>query len=178
MGHYLKEMDRGLKFLLAEHKESDIRYINGEVYFSKQIEFEKNSDIIFCCSFFAVKVYKTTIILQDKNKIKAYFTDVDMKNILTMLKESHVELYNYLRECSEKIAYKKHINDISFCLNEKKFIINGIPFNSIYNDVFCENPADILLTGNDLIGLLSLIFEKELFDKNPEKVINTYKFYF
>ena len=59
----------------------------------------------------------------------------------------------------------------------KTFNIKGIPFKEAFNDILCENPADIKINGNDLIALINLILEKERADKNPNKLSITARKY-
>lgn len=178
LSNYLTKMDYEMKKLFKFSGYSDTKYVYGQSYLYKEIEFQTNSSIEFGCLFYAVKVYKTTVILQDNNTIKAYFSDGALKSILSKLKKNNPEFYNYLKVSLGKVANKEFVSDIQFLLDEESYTINGIPFENKYNNVLCDNPADIEMTGNDLIGLLNLIFEKERADRNKTKVIDTYKKYF
>lgn len=152
-------------------------FIRGEIYFYAPILFVAEG-IDFNNVFLAVKVYKTTIVLfNHANGIRVHFSDEDIRAIVQSLKVNNPDFHNYLSLYIENIISKKDLSDITFRLNARDFIIRGIPFERTFSEILCNNPADITLNGNDLIGLINLIIEKERTDKDINKVTNTCKYF-
>lgn len=124
-------MDRSKKEFL-EQTDKNIESPVDYYYYLPIICEESNININ--SSFFAVKNYKTTIlIVENESEIKVHFTDNDIKIIIEGIRREHLELYEYLHsECKKIIggfvSKKFHIK-----LSEQLFEISGIPFIKKYN---------------------------------------------
>ena len=77
----------------------------------------------------------------------------------------------------QKMIDRKKLSTLIFSIQNKTFKIKGIAFDAKFNNIICENPADIRINGNDLIALINLILEKERTDKDPNKLVKTSKMY-
>ncbi len=177
LSNYLAEMDKGIKEFIGSKINTPVLYVRGEIYYYKSIDFIVDK-VEFNCFFVAAKIKKTTILLIDKaSKARVYLSDYDIRCILNLIKQTNGDFYGYLKDYFEKIIINKDLYNISFKLNEKIFNILGIPFSENYSSMLCRNPADIKLNGNDLIGLLNLIVEKERTDNDKAKVRKTCEYY-
>lgn len=174
MNNYLTEMDtKKLEFI--NRPKRSLKLIDKEVYYYEHLEFV--TDVKFNCKFYAVKVKKTTIILIDnKTKIKVHLSDYDIRDIIQYLKIEQNDFFKHLELYLIKIMSKKIRNKVSYKISGKKFEFKGIPFSKDFNNVICQNAADIKMNGNDLIGLLNLVIEKER-TVNFEKVMKTCNLY-
>lgn len=174
MDNYLTEMDtKKLKFLNKTKR--SLKLIDKEVYYYERLEFA--TDVKFNCRFYAVKVKRTTILLIDNTtKIKVHFSDDDIHDIIQNLKIKQHDFFKYLELYINKITSKKIKNQVSYEISGKNFVFKGIPFAKDFNNVICPNAADIKMNGNDLIGLLNLIIEKER-TADHKKVVETCNFY-
>lgn len=177
MKNYLFEMDDCMRAFLESTGTAPGTYIRGEFYYYMPLFFVEEG-IRFNFEFFAVKIRKTTIVLVDKaHGRRIHFSDTDIRNILYFLKSSIPDFHKVLSMRLGHIISKTDLCDITFKLNEKDFVINGIPFLPEYSKILCKNPADIDLNGNDLIGLINLIIEKERTDKDKSKVESTCRYF-
>ena len=177
MKNYLFAMDAFKRTFWASKDASLGSYFWNEFYYYVPLSFVADG-ICFNLKFFAVKIKHTTIVLLDQaHDRRIHFSDYDIRYIIHLLKSSNPDFHNFLSLNLENIINKRDLCDITFKLNEKEFFINGIPFSLDFNDILCKNPADIELNGNDLIGLINLIIEKERIDDDINKVNNTCKYY-
>lgn len=174
MNNYLSEMDANKVEFINKHKRS-LELIDKEVYYYEHLKFI--TDVKFNCKFYAVKVKKTTIVLVDNiTKIKVHLSDNDIRDIIQNLKSEQNDFFKYLELYLKRIISKRIRDKISYEISEKTFEFKGIPFSKCFSDVICQNAADIKMNGNDLIGLLNLIIEKER-TVNFEKVVKTCNLY-
>ena len=174
MDNYLTEMDAKKLEFINKPKRS-LKLIDKEVYYYELLEFV--TDVKFNCKFYAVKVKKTTIILVDnKTKIKVHLSDYDIRDIIQYLKVEQNDFFKHLELYLIKIMSEKIRNKVSYKISGKKFEFKGIPFSKDFNNVICQNVSDIEMNGNDLIGLLNLVIEKER-TVNFEKVMKTCNLY-
>lgn len=175
MSNYLTVMDNNkLKYINYEKAEFSI--IDKEFYYYEQLNFD--TSVKFNCDFFAVKVKKTTIVLIDKSTlIKVHLSDKDIQSIIQDINVYDHEFYKYLKKYITKIINNTIDSQITYKMNSWSFTTKGIPFSAKFNDIICQNPADIDMNGNDLIGLLNLIIVKERTDLDSQKVIRTCNYY-
>ncbi len=177
MGNYLLQMDKDKSEFIKKNNSNEEVYLNKELYFYQPIIFDLDK-IKFSNGFYAVKIKKTTIILHDQiNNIKVHFSDKDVNFIIKKTKVNQKKFYDYLEKNILNLISNKDLNEIKFTLGKTQFKFWGIAFSEEFNSVQCQNPADIQLNGNDLIGLLNLIAEKERTDTNKEKLKNTFEYY-
>ncbi len=174
MDNYLTEMDTKKLEFINKPKRS-LNLIDKEVYYYEQLNFV--TDVKFNCEFYAVKVKKTTVVLVDnKTKIKVHFSDDDIHDIIQDLKIEKNEFFKYLELYLKKIISRRIRDKVFYKICGKNFEFKGIPFSKDFNNVICQNAADIKMNGNDLIGLLNLVIVKER-TVNFEKVKKTCNLY-
>ncbi len=177
MTRYLDYMD-SLKdnYVKAQNSIGQAVYPSTQFYYYEDISYAVDTRIRFCKSLKAVKLAKTAILLVDSNACKkVYFSDDD---IISIIKTStNEELKRHIVVWLKKVVHKKGLSSLTFYIREKTFTLKGIPFDEKFNNVLCDNPADIDMNGNDLIALINLVLEKERTDKTRNKLIRTAKKY-
>ena len=177
MASYLLYMDM-LKdnYLKTISQQDNVSYTYAQFHYYQDIKYVTPEEITFHQSLCAVKLSNTAIVFVDQQKAtKVYFTDKDIKVIVSQL--SNESLKNHIYAFLQKAINGKGLSTLTFALESKTFKIKGIPFDSAFNNVVCKNPADIDINGNDLVGLINLILEKERTDKRKDKLANTARFY-
>ena len=166
-----------------DKRKSDFLTNNNDIYLSSEYYYylpiviqdtrKKYSE------FFAVKNYKTTIIIKEKSTgIKVHYSDNDIVEIIKMINEDNIDLYSYLFNQAKDLLNKTSIKKMSFKLDDKLFMIDGIELSTQFNDIKCRNSADIELYANEFVALFNLIYEKEKTDSNPSKADNFIKMAF
>lgn len=164
-----------MKKSFLDDNNDNIVYPNSEYYFYLPLECS-DSKIKIKSKFFAVKNYKTTILIEEQlSKIRVHFTDDDITKIIHSIKIKHRDFYKYLESESQKLLDNSSTSKICFRLSEMDFEISGIAFNEQFNDLVIDNPADIELYANELIFIYDLILEKERLDKDKRKPIEFIK---
>ena len=173
MARYLNHLDSlKEKYITAQNSAGFENYPFAQFHYYQNIEYIVDSTISFSQTLRAVKLINTAILLVDpETQTKVYFTDDDITSIIAAITD--VGLKDHIINGLKSTIAKKGLDTISFSIGAKTFKIKGIPFNEAFNEIICENPADIKLNGNDLIALVNLILEKERADKNPNKLSKT-----
>lgn len=173
MVRYLNHLDLlKEKYIITQNSVGSANYPFTQFYYYQNIEYIADNAISFSQTLRAVKLVNTAILLIDpETQTKVYFTDDDITSIIATIMDEGLK--NHIINGLKNAIAKKGLDTISFNLDAKTFKIKGISFKEAFNDIFCENPADIKLNGNDLIALINLILEKERADKNPKKLSKT-----
>ena len=177
MASYLLYMDK-LKdnYLKTIPQQDNISYTYVQFHYYQDVTYVTTEEIVFHQALCAMKLGNTAIVFVDRYKTtKVYFSDKDIRAIVSHIADS--KLKKHITTYLQKIIDCKRLRILSFALGTKTFKIKGIPFKAEFNNVECQNPADIDINGNDLIGLINLILEKERMDKRPNKLANTAKYY-
>lgn len=177
MPNYLQAMDKlKSKYIDKKKRESEITYPFFQFHYYEQINYEVEEGIQFMQPLVAVKVARTTILFVDpQTKTKVYFSDSDIAWMIKNIRDEGLRIH--ILSSLQKAIDGKKLSTLTFSIQNKKFRIKGIAFDAKFNDITCENPADIKINGNDFIALINLILEKERTDKNPNKLIRTAKMY-
>ncbi len=164
------------KYIRAQNAIGQDIYPSTQFYYYEDITYEVEAGIRFCQSLKAVKLAKTAIVLVDLNACKkVYFSDDDIISIIET--STNEGLKSHIIMWLKKVVNKKGLFTLTFHIHERTFNLKGIPFDEKFNDVLCDNPADIDMNGNDLIALINLVLEKERTDKTRNKLIKTAKKY-
>lgn len=175
--NYLKYMDNKKEKDVEKYNNSKYTFNKSQYYTYSKIFFSENL-LNFKTEFVVVKLSETTILLRDKiSGIKIYLSDNDINGILCRLKKDNNIYYNYLELYMNSITDLEKLNKIEYYIEEEKMCLYGIPFLEQTSEYLIVNRANILITENDFIGLLNLIFEKERQDKDKNKLIETVKNY-
>lgn len=173
MAKYLNHLDSLKdKYITAQNSVGLATYPFTQFHYYQNIEYVVDSTISFFQALRAVKLVNTAILLIDpETQTKVYFTDDDITSIIAAITDTGLK--DHIINGLKSVIAKKGLDTISFNIDTKAFNIKGIPFKEAFNDILCENPADIKLNGNDLIALINLILEKERADKDPKKLSKT-----
>lgn len=173
MARYLNHLDSlKEKYITEQNSVGSAIYPFTQFYYYQDITYVVDTTISFCQALRAVKLVNTAILFIDpETNAKVYFTDDDITLIIAAITDAGLK--DHIINGLKSAIAKKGLDTISFNIDTKTFNIKGIPFEEAFNDILCENPADIKLNGNDLIALINLILEKERADKNPKKLSKT-----
>lgn len=173
MAGYLDHLDSlKEKYITAQNSTGFGNFPFAQFHYYQNIDCIVDSTISFSQTLRAVKLVNTAILLIDpKTQTKVYFTDDDITSIIAAITDAGLK--DHIISGLKSAIAKKGLDTISFNIDKKTFNIEGIPFKEAFNDILCENPADIKLNGNDLIALINLILEKERVDKTPKKLSKT-----
>lgn len=173
MARYLNHLDSlKEKYITAQNSVGHENYPFAQFHYYQNITCIVDSTISFSQTLRAVKLINTAILLVDpETQTKVYFTDEDITSIIATITDAGLK--DHIINGLKNAIAKKGLDTISFDIGTKTFSIKGIPFNKAFNEIICDNPADIKLNGNDLIALINLILEKERADKNPNKLTKT-----
>lgn len=173
MARYLNHLDSlKEKYITTQNSVDSANYPFTQFHYYQNIEYIVDKTISFSQTLRAVKLVNTAILLIDpETQTKVYFTDDDITSIIAAITGSGLK--DHIINGLKSAIAKKGLDTVSFNIDTKTFNIKGIPFKEAFNDILCENPADIKLNGNDLIALINLILEKERADKDPKKLSKT-----
>ncbi len=175
MARYLNYLDTlKERYIKTQNQVGIVNYPYPQFHFYQDVTYTVDKVIHFRQPLRTVKLVNTAVLFCAADT-KVYFTDNDIAAIIALIDDSVLKehIISYLN----KAIAKKGLETVSFLIQAKSFSIKGIPFNEKFNDITCENPADIDMNGNDLIALINLVLEKERADKNPKKLEYTAKKY-
>lgn len=177
MPNYLQTMDKlKASYIDKKNSEGGANYPFTQYHYYEQISYAVAEEIHFEQLLVAVKLAKTTILFIDPTtKIKVYLSDYDIAWMIKKIKDE--ALRTHIVSSLQKMIDRKKLSTLIFSIQNKTFKIKGIAFDAKFNNIICENPADIRINGNDLIALINLILEKERTDKDPNKLVKTSKMY-
>lgn len=177
MANYLLTMDKlKAKYIDMQKLKNEDSYPFSQYYYYEQVSFTAEEGVQFKQWLFAVKLAKTTILFVDKQTgTKVYLSDFDIANMIKRIGDK--ALKTHIISSIQKVINGKKLDTLVFAIQKKTFKVKGIAFDIRFNDIICENPADININGNDFIALINLILEKERTDTNPNKLTNTAKLY-
>ncbi len=164
------------KYIETRSSNDIATYVYAQFHYYQGIKYDTTEEILFWKSLYAVKLINTSIVFVDQYKsTRVYFTDRDIRAIVVQISDQ--SLKDHIIDYLNKAIKGKGLSTVRFTLGSKTFKIKGIPFKSEFNSVACENPADIDINGNDIIGLINLVLEKDRADKSPHKLAKTARFY-
>ena len=173
MARYLNHLDSlKEKYITTQNSVGAAIYPFTQFHYYQNIEYIVDNTVSFAQTLRAVKLINTAILLVDPEaQTKVYFTDEDITTIIAKITDAGLK--DHIIDGLKNAIAKKGLDTISLDIGTKTFNIKGIPFKETFNEILCDNPADIKLNGNDLIALINLILEKERADKNPNKLSKT-----
>ena len=177
MDNYLKLMDSLKKKYITRKKHEGIAtYPFYQFHYYEKVQYIVEKDICFNQNLLAVKLSKTTILFVDPDTgIKVYLSDEDIASMINIMPDN--PLRNHIISGLQNIIDKNELPAVTFEIAGTPFNINGISFDPQFNNIICENPADISLNGNDFIALINLILEKEKTDRRTWKLRRTAELY-
>lgn len=177
MARYLNHID-ALKeeYITLQNSTNSATYPSRQYHYYENISYNVDNSIVFVQTLCAVKLVKTSILFIDPNtNAKVYFTDNDIVSIIASIKNPRLK--KHILDGLNKVISKQKLETLFFEIGKKPFKMKGVSFAAEFNEIYCKNPADITMNGNDLIALINLILEKERADKNKKKLSETAKKY-
>lgn len=173
MLNYLQAMDKlKKKYIDQQNRKCEANYPFAQYHYYERIVYATEEGIQFKQHLVAVKLTMTTILFVDpQTKIKVYLSDYDIARMIRSINDA--ELKSHIVSSLQEVIDGKKLNTLSFEIHNKTFRIKGISFDAKFNDIICENPADMIINGNDFIALINLILEKERTDNDTNKLIKT-----
>lgn len=177
MARYLDYLDTlKTKFISEQTAASTSNYPFAQFYYYQDIVYTVDPGVAFMQTLCAVKLINTAVLFVDQETdTKVYFTDNDIASIIASINDPGLK--EHIKSGLKKVIDEKCLASVAFIMGEKTFDLEGIQFKQDFNEICCENPADINMNGNDLIALINCILEKDRADKNPRKVSRTAKKY-